>query len=299
MDIKDIFEPELADRVRTDLDMSLYTSFKTGGKADLAVFPESPEELRSFIEAFHKNGIEFITLGNCTNVLVSDEGIRGAVLFTSGLKGLSLEDNIITAMSGSLMSETASFAARHSLSGMEALNGIPGSVGGGVYMNAGAYDGEVKNILVSVDTIDRQGNLKSYAAEETSLSYRHSIFSENGETIVKARFALSEGEEKEIRSRMSDYNARRREKQPLEYPSAGSTFKRPEGYYAGALIEQSGLKGASIGGAMVSEKHCGFIINKGSATSADVKNLIEHVRETVYQHFGVMLEPEIKMIGRI
>ena len=299
MDIKDIFEPELAGRVRTDLDMSLYTSFKTGGKADLAVFPESPEELRSFIEAFHKNGIEFITLGNCTNVLVSDEGIRGAVLFTSGLKGLSLEDNIITAMSGSLMSETASFAARHSLSGMEALNGIPGSVGGGVYMNAGAYDGEVKNILVSVDTIDRQGNLKSYAAEETSLSYRHSIFSENGETIVKARFALSEGEEKEIRSRMSDYNARRREKQPLEYPSAGSTFKRPEGYYAGALIEQSGLKGASIGGAMVSEKHCGFIINKGSATSADVKNLIEHVRETVYQHFGVMLDPEIKMIGRI
>ncbi|MCR4722489.1 MAG: UDP-N-acetylmuramate dehydrogenase [Eubacteriales bacterium] len=279
--------------------MSLYTSFKTGGKADFAVFPESPEELQSFIEAFHKNGIDFITLGNCTNVLVSDEGIRGAVLFTSGLKGLSLEDNIITAMSGSLMSETASFAARHSLSGMEALNGIPGSVGGGVYMNAGAYDGEVKNILVSVDTIDRQGNLKSYAAEETSLSYRHSIFSENGETIIKARFALSEGEEKEIRSRMSDYNARRREKQPLEYPSAGSTFKRPEGYYAGALIEQSGLKGASIGGAMVSEKHCGFIINKGSATSADVKNLIEHVRETVYQHFGVMLEPEIKMIGRI
>ena len=299
MDIKDIFEPELAGRVRTDLDMSLYTSFKTGGKADLAVFPESPEELQSFIEAFHKNGIDFITLGNCTNVLISDEGIRGAVLFTSGLKGLSLEDNIITAMSGSLMSETASFAARHSLSGMEALNGIPGSVGGGVYMNAGAYDGEVKNILESVDTIDRQGNLKSYAAEETSLSYRHSIFSENGETIIKARFALSEGEEKEIRSRMSDYNARRREKQPLEYPSAGSTFKRPEGYYAGALIEQSGLKGASIGGAMVSEKHCGFIINKGSATSADVKNLIEHVRETVYQHFGVMLEPEIKMIGRI
>ncbi|MBR5995349.1 MAG: UDP-N-acetylmuramate dehydrogenase [Eubacteriaceae bacterium] len=299
MDIKDIFEPELAGRVRTDLDMSLYTSFKTGGKADLAVFPESPEELQSFIEAFDKNGIDYITLGNCTNVLVSDEGIRGAVLFTFGLKGLSVEDNVITALSGSLMSETASFAARHSLSGMEALNGIPGSVGGGVYMNAGAYDGEVKNILVSVDAMDRQGNLRRYAAEDASLSYRHSIFSENGETIVRARFALSEGEEKEIRSRMSDYNARRREKQPLEYPSAGSTFKRPEGYYAGALIEQSGLKGASVGGAMVSEKHAGFIINKGSATSADILNLIEHVRETVYQHFGVMLEPEIKMIGRM
>ena len=299
MDIKDIFEPELAGRVRTDLDMSLYTSFKTGGKADLAVFPESSEELQSFVEAFDKNGIDFITLGNCTNVLVSDEGIRGAVLFTSGLKGLSVEDNVITALSGSLMSETASFAARHSLSGMEALNGIPGSVGGGVYMNAGAYDGEVKNILVSVDAMDRQGNLKRYVAEDASLSYRHSIFSENGETIVRARFALSEGEEKEIRSRMSDYNARRREKQPLEYPSAGSTFKRPEGYYAGALIEQSGLKGASVGGAMVSEKHAGFIINKGSATSADILNLIEHVRETVYQHFGVMLEPEIKMIGRM
>ncbi|MBR4395132.1 MAG: UDP-N-acetylmuramate dehydrogenase [Eubacteriaceae bacterium] len=279
--------------------MSLYTSFKTGGKADLAVFPESSEELQSFVEAFDKNGIDFITLGNCTNVLVSDEGIRGAVLFTSGLKGLSVEDNVITALSGSLMSETASFAARHSLSGMEALNGIPGSVGGGVYMNAGAYDGEVKNILVSVDAMDRQGNLKRYVAEDASLSYRHSIFSENGETIVRARFALSEGEEKEIRSRMSDYNARRREKQPLEYPSAGSTFKRPEGYYAGALIEQSGLKGASVGGAMVSEKHAGFIINKGSATSADILNLIEHVRETVYQHFGVMLEPEIKMIGRM
>ena len=299
MDIKDIFEPELAGRVRTDLDMSLYTSFKTGGKADLAVFPESSEELQSFVEAFDKNGIDFITLGNCTNVLVSDEGIRGAVLFTSGLKGLSVEDNVITALSGSLMSETASFAARHSLSGMEALNGIPGSVGGGVYMNAGAYDGEVKNILVSVDAMDRQGNLKRYVAEDASLSYRHSIFSENGETIVRARFALSEGEEKEIRSRMSDYNARRREKQPLEYPSAGSTFKRPEGYYAGALIEQSGLKGVSVGGAMVSEKHAGFIINKGSATSADILNLIEHVRETVYQHFGVMLEPEIKMIGRM
>ena len=299
MDIKDIFEPELAGRVRTDLDMSLYTSFKTGGKADLAVFPESSEELQSFVEAFDKNGIDFITLGNCTNVLVSDEGIRGAVLFTSGLKGLSVEDNVITALSGSLMSETASFAARHSLSGMEALNGIPGSVGGGVYMNAGAYDGEVKNILVSVDAMDRQGNLKRYVAEDASLSYMHSIFSENGETIVRARFALSEGEEKEIRSRMSDYNARRREKQPLEYPSAGSTFKRPEGYYAGALIEQSGLKGVSVGGAMVSEKHAGFIINKGSATSADILNLIEHVRETVYQHFGVMLEPEIKMIGRM
>ncbi|NLW71066.1 MAG: UDP-N-acetylmuramate dehydrogenase [Eubacteriaceae bacterium] len=286
----------LPGKVRAGELMSKYTSFKTGGPADIALFPSCEEDLRTSMEL--TEGMPRVILGNCTNVLVGDGGIEGAVIFTGGIKGITSEGNVITSHCGNLLSETANFAASLSLSGMEGLSGIPGSVGGGVYMNAGAYDYEIKDVVSLVRAMDENGTVTGFCAPLLDFGYRRSVFNENNMVILSAEFTLKEGKEEEIRAEMRELNARRRDKQPLEYPSAGSTFKRPEGYYAGELIEKSGLKGFAIGGACVSEKHAGFVINKGGATSKDILDLIEHIRGEVSRKFSVSLQPEIKMIGR-
>lgn len=277
--------------------MSEHTTFRTGGIASYAAFPKSIEELRLLLEKLNEYEKNYIVLGNCSNVLVSDKGIKDMVIFLGELKGVNVSENKIESLSGNMMSEVAKIAMRNSLTGMEFLSGIPGCIGGGVYMNAGAYSGEIKDIIESVKCMDKFGNIKVYDKTEAQFSYRKSIFSENDDIIIGATFILRKGNEDEIRNKMNELNKSRREKQPLNYPNAGSTFKRPVDNFAGKLIEDAGLKGYSIGGAMVSEKHCGFLINYDNASSSDIYALIKYVQKVVNDKFGVLLEPEIKLIG--
>jgi UDP-N-acetylmuramate dehydrogenase len=234
-------------------------------------------------------------LGGGSNLLVSDAGVRGAVLSVSGGE-MSVEGNILRADAGCRKAAVAVLAEQRGLAGLEFFHGIPGLVGGGISMNAGAYGGEIGAVTRNVTACDREGNVREFAAPELDFSYRHSIFRNRRDlTILSAEFKLTPGEPAEIRTRMDDLMNRRREKQPLEYPSAGSTFRRPEGYFAGKLIEDAGLKGFSIGGAAVSEKHAGFVINRGGATANDVRRLVEHIQNTVLHAFGVELKCEIEM----
>ncbi|MBQ3114782.1 MAG: UDP-N-acetylmuramate dehydrogenase [Clostridia bacterium] len=273
--------------------MSNHTSFKIGGPASVVVVPDTIEDLCEIIKALKDT--KYTVMGNGTNLLVSDKGFDGTVVkISGGLNEISVSDTVITAGAGALLSKVGAVAKQNSLSGFEFASGIPGTVGGAVFMNAGAYGGEMKDIVVSSTYVDSQGNTGEIT--EHNFGYRTSIYKGTDKYVVSAKFKLEKGDSKEIADKMLDLAHRRAEKQPLEYPSAGSVFKRPEGYFAGALIEQAGLKGKQIGGACVSEKHSGFIINKGGATCDDVLKLIDFVRETVEKQFGVTLEQEIRLL---
>ena len=278
--------------------MAKHTTFRVGGNADMYVSVKSVRELSSLIKLARETDTPFLVIGNGSNILVKDKGIRGLVIeIGSGMSDFELKGNKIYAQAGVLISKLASLALNNSLSGMEEISGIPGTLGGGIYMNAGAYGGELKNIIKTVTYIDEYGEEKTVTADECGFGYRKSIFTNGGKYIVSAVLELEEGDKTEISEKMADYAKRRREKQPLSLPSAGSTFKRPEGYFAGALIQESGLKGYKSGGAMISDLHAGFVVNYDNATSQDILDVIKHTQETVLDKFGVMLETEVKIIG--
>ncbi len=281
-----------------------HCSFRTGGNADLYICAETTEALAAAIKTVKEADLPYYILGRGTNVLIGDKGFRGCVITMSAnaagkseLSRIEVEGNTITAGAGVSMAALAAAACEHGLAGLECAAGIPGSVGGGLVMNAGAYGGELKDVVTSVRVLEEDGQVRNYDAESMEFGYRTSILKKNKGVAVEACFALSPDATEEIRKRMSELAAKRSEKQPLEYPSAGSTFKRPEGYFAGKLIEDAGLRGFSVGGAQVSEKHCGFVINKKEATSADVRNLIEEVQKKVYESSGVRLEKEVIFLG--
>jgi UDP-N-acetylmuramate dehydrogenase len=278
--------------------LSKHTYFKIGGAADIIIYPNSVDDVISII-GLCKN-INFYFLGNGSNILVSDSGFKGVIIKTEKLNTVSLdENNMISAGAGALLSKASTFAYHHSLSGLEFAFGIPGSVGGAVFMNAGAYDGEMKDIVFSTTYIDEKRVIKTVLNKEHDFSYRKSIFKENKGFILSTKLLLHNGNKATIKAKMDEFKKRRIEKQPLEYPSAGSVFKRPEGHYAGKLIEDAGLKGYKIGGAMVSDKHSGFIINIGNAKCADVLALIDTITDTVYEKFNVQLECEILKLGEL
>ncbi len=278
--------------------MKLHTSFKIGGEADLFVTVRSTEELREVILKAKSLGIPYFILGKGSNLLVSDKGIEGIVISLSMLDGISVNDDRITAGAGATLAAVCNAALEHCLSGLEFAFGIPGTVGGAIYMNAGAYGGEMSQVAVCAEYITEDGEIKTVSIEDMELGYRTSIFKKGGMTVTSVSFKLKKGEKQEIKGKMCDFIERRKSKQPLEYPSAGSTFKRPEGYFAGALIEQNGLKGKSVGAAQVSEKHAGFVINTGNATCSEVLELIEEIRKTVKANDNVELETEVIFVGR-
>lgn len=275
--------------------MSLNTSFKTGGPCAVRLSPDSAEQIKSIIEKANELCVPFTVLGNGTNVLVPDEGIEKAVIVIGDKSShISLEgEDTVCFSAGTNLASLCRFALEHSLSGLEFAFGIPGTCGGAIYMNAGAYGGEIRDILTEVTHLTPSAETETVSAQDLALSYRHSAYKNNGCVILFAKVKLKKDTRENIKSRMDDFLNRRKSKQPLEYPSAGSTFKRPEGHFAGALIEQCNLKGKTVGGAQVSEKHAGFVINKGGATSSDILNLIDLIRQTVKSQTGVTLEPEV------
>ncbi len=287
-----------ADAVRRQEPMHLHTSFRIGGPADWFVEAVSPEQVREVTALCRQEGVPLTVIGNGTNLLVSDRGIRGAVLrIGAGLAQVSVKGREITAGAGVLLSRLARAAQEAGLSGLAFAGGIPGSLGGGVCMNAGAYGGELVQVLTGVTWLLPDGTLETVPAGRLELGYRTSVCQKNGAVVLEAQMALSPGDPSEIAAQMDDLSRRRREKQPLEYPSAGSAFKRPAGHFAGQLIEEAGLKGFAVGGAAVSEKHAGFVINTGGATARDVRDLLEAVADRVEKRSGIRLEPEIRMIG--
>lgn len=283
--------------IEIDSLMKNHTSFKIGGPVDILVNPESFEEVVEVVKLCKKDGVPCYIIGNGTNLLVKDGGIRGVVVKLSKLDKIKLQGTKIIAESGALLKDVSDFALENSLTGFEFACGIPGSIGGAVTMNAGAYNGEISYVIESAKIIDSDGNIKVLSKEELELGYRISSILKYGYTVLEVTFNLEKGEYSKIKERIDDLSARRTEKQPLEYASAGSTFKRPEGYFAAKLIEDTGLKGISIGDAQVSEKHSGFIINKGNATAQDILDLIKIVQTKVKEKFGVELSTEVRIIG--
>ncbi|MDI6600531.1 MAG: UDP-N-acetylmuramate dehydrogenase [Thermoanaerobacteraceae bacterium] len=286
------------ENIMRDEPMSRHTSFKIGGPADLYAVPQSKEEFINVLKVLTIHDYPYIIIGRGTDLLVRDGGIRGAVVDTTALNSIKVDENKIIAEAGASLKDVCDTALGNSLAGIEFACGIPGTVGGAVYMNAGAYGGEIKDVLEWCKVVDRK-DIKQYILynNEMEFEYRTSIVQKKGFIVLEACFALKKGEKDAIKFTMDDLNRRRQEKQPLEYPSAGSVFKRPPGYYAGKLIEDSGLRGVRVGDAQVSEKHTGFIINLGNATASDVIRLIELVQKTVKEKFGVDMYPEIKIIG--
>ncbi len=279
--------------------MKNHTTFRIGGPADILVKPSDIEQIKNVCMACRTENEPYMIIGNGSNVLVSDDGIRGVViLLLDNYDRIRVENDIITAQAGARLSKIGAAALRGSLTGFEFACGIPGTLGGACIMNAGAYGGEMKDILLGVTAMDKDGNIREYEPHEMQLGYRTSRFAREGLIVLEAKMQLQKGNQSEIEAYMKDLAARRREKQPLEYPSAGSTFKRPEGYFAGKLIMDAGLRGYSVGDACVSEKHCGFVVNKGAATAEDVCTLMKNVSEKVKAEFGVELEPEVRIIGR-
>ena len=300
-----------------DEPMKKHTTFRIGGNADMFVSP-AIEEIPEIVALAKSHDIPVTIIGNGSNLLVGDKGIRGLVLsIGKGADGvevspvektaegvdlvqmsMDIERKVrISVGAGALLSKVAAEAARNSLTGFEFAAGIPGTIGGAVVMNAGAYGGEIKDVLVSARVLAPNGDILTLTRDELDLSYRHSCIPEKGYIVLEAVLELEKGDEAQIRAAMEDYRGRRIDKQPLEYPSAGSTFKRPEGYFAGKLIQDADLRGYQVGGAQVSEKHCGFVINADNATAQDVLTLIEDVKKKVYEEFQVELEPEVKMMG--
>ncbi len=277
--------------------MAKHTSFRIGGNAEIMAFPKNAEQLKDLLTFTTEKQCPYKVLGAGTNVLAPDEGIEGLVIcLKDALDGMELlEGNRIRISAGVTMTRAAVFAASHGLGGFEFAHGIPGTVGGGVYMNAGAYGGEICQICQSVDVLTKDGEFVTYSCQEMDFSYRHSRLEEDGGIVISAVFALQEKNEAEVRSQMQELMKRRSASQPLDLPSAGSAFKRPVGGYAAALIDEAGLKGFQIGGAGVSEKHAGFVVNLGGATAQDVKDLLNSVSQTVFKKSGIRLEPEMRI----
>ena len=282
-------------KAKYDESMANHTTFKIGGNAPLYIEVNKPSQLSQIVKLCKEENVEYFILGNGSNLLVSDKGVDYVVICLKGdFKNISLLDNnTLYCGAGASLASLCREAEKNGLSGLEFAWGIPGTVGGAAYMNAGAYGGEMKDVVYSVHHIDKEGNLGTIKSSDVNFSYRHSIYKENGYIIIGITVKLKLDNKNEIRNRMDDFMDRRKSKQPLEYPSAGSVFKRPEGNYAGTLIEQCGLKGKTIGGAQVSEKHAGFIINIGGATCNDVQQLIELIQSTVKDKTGYILEREI------
>lgn len=278
--------------------MARHTTFRIGGPAAALAVPATEQEAAVCMAFCSEEEIPLLLLGNGSNLLIGDQGFPGLVLQTTGAFGeVIVQGNTLYSGGGALLSTAALAAARNGLSGMEELYGIPGTVGGAVVMNAGAYGKEVKDVLACSRSMDADGTIREYTPKQHEFSYRHSVFQQQERLITWVVFHLKYDKEEPVRARMEELMDRRRSKQPLELPSAGSAFRRPEGHFAGALIEQCGLKGARVGGAMVSQKHAGFIVNAGGATADDVRRLIDQIQQTVLQQTGVTLQTEVKLVG--
>ena len=283
--------------IKNNEPMRAHTSFRIGGGAEVMAFPKTAEELARILKFCRRESVRPAILGAGTNVLSPDEGLPGVVICLKDcLDGMQrLDDTRIRVMAGVTMTRAAVFAANLGLSGMEFAHGIPGTVGGGVYMNAGAYGGEIKDITDTVEIMDFDGNIRVLTGEEMEFSYRHSVLEEKDAIVVSAVFALQRGDRDEVKAKMKELQAKRSASQPLDMPSAGSAFKRPVGGYAAALIDQAGLKGYRVGDAAISTKHAGFAVNLGNATAEDVKNLLKQVSDIVYENSGIRLEPEVRI----
>lgn len=279
--------------------MSSFTSFRAGGKADLLVLPQSEEDLKEILQLLAEDGGRYMVIGNGSNILVKDGGYRGTIVKLGDAFGkIEISGELLTAGCGTLMSSVAHAALEESLTGFEFASGIPGSLGGAVFMNAGAYGGEMAQIIKEVKLLAKDGSREyTLTCQDLQLGYRHSILHETGDVAVSVTLQLAKGDKEAIRSEMKELAARRNEKQPVSLPSAGSFFKRPEGYFAGKLIQDAGLKGMSVGGAQVSPLHSGFIVNTGGASATDIIQLMEIVQASVLDQFGVKLEPEVRIIG--
>lgn len=286
------------EQVKTEEPMKNHTTFRVGGPAEFFVMPRSAEEVKKVINLCRRESFPYYIIGNGSNLLVSDQGYRGVVLqIYKEMSCIEIEENVIVAQAGALLSAIANKALENGLTGFEFAAGIPGTLGGACVMNAGAYGGEMKDVLEEVTVLTEEGEVLIIPKENLELGYRTSIIARKGYIVLEARIQLREGEKEAIKSLMEELKDKRVSKQPLEYPSAGSTFKRPEGYFAGKLIQDAGLRGFSVGGAQVSEKHCGFVINRENATAADVAELMRQVSARVEEEFGVKLEPEVKRLG--
>lgn len=283
--------------IKIDEKLSEYVNFKVGGPADILLIPNSKEQVIKSIKICNENNIPFYLIGNGSNILVRDGGFRGVVLSLKNVKNIYVDGEKIEAECGVMLKEVSDKAIENSLTGFEFACGIPGTIGGAVFMNAGAYDGEISKVIESAEVIDENCNIIRLSREELDFGYRSSLVMKKGYTVLSAVFKLEKGQVKTIKELIEDLTNKRESKQPLEYPSAGSTFKRPTGYFAGKLIQDAGLKGYSIGGAAVSEKHSGFVINKGNATAKDITDLIKHIQDEVKKQFGVDLHPEVRIIG--
>lgn len=286
------------EKVRIDEPMNRHTTFRIGGPADYFLLPSTAEEVKGILEICKEKEIPYFILGNGSNLLVSDEGYRGAVIQLYRNYGeITVGPRTIRASAGALLSQIAAAAKNASLAGFEFAGGIPGTLGGAVVMNAGAYGGEMKDVLKEVTVMTKEGEIVTIPAGELEMGYRTSLIKRTGYIVLEAVIELDTGDQEEIKERMRELTEQRVSKQPLEYPSAGSTFKRPLGHFAGKLIMDAGLSGYQVGGAQVSEKHCGFVINRGNATAADVRTLMQDVQDKVKEQFDVVLEPEVKFLG--
>lgn len=287
------------ENVLVNENMRNHTTFKVGGPADIFVKPKDKKEAAEIVRLLLENKIPYYVIGNGSNLLVSDKGYRGCIICMSeGMDFIEIDGNIITAGAGAILSKVCNMAMESSLSGLVFASGIPGSVGGAIYMNAGAYGGEMKDVVKEVELLNSAtGEIKIVPGADMGFAYRTSIVRNSPYIVLSAKFELMSADREEIKSQMNELSAKRREKQPLEYPSAGSTFKRPEGYFAGKLIEDANLKGYRVGGACVSQKHSGFVVNDNNATCEDIITLIRDVRRIVNEKFGVLLEPEVCMLG--
>ena len=294
---------ELCDELGKDIvfkneKMSEYTTFRIGGPCDVMMKPKKAEDILTAIDICTQLHVPYTVIGNGSNLLVSDEGIEGLVIvIAENMSNVCIDGNIITAQAGASLARVSREAQKAALTGLEFAAGIPGTVGGGTAMNAGAYNGEIKNVLKSVKVIEN-GKIKEYSKDQLHMGYRNTDILKYEWIVCEAQFELANGNSEDILAMMNDFNHRRREKQPLSLPSAGSTFKRPEGYFAGKLIQDAGLMGYCSGGAGVSTLHAGFVVNNGGATFEDVCNVIRHVQKTVFEKFGVNLETEVRIIGR-
>lgn len=284
-------------KVLIDEPLSKYTNTKTGGPADLLAFPRQVDELKRMIVEAKKLALSVTVIGNASNLIVRDGGIRGLVLILVELNKVSIVDKNVTAEAGASLIDTTEAAYRASLSGLEFAAGIPGSVGGAIFMNAGAYGGEISEVADSVTILTRNGEIRVYQNGDLDFGYRHSRIQDENDIVLSANFKLQSGDKKDIREKMDDFNFLRASKQPLEYPSCGSVFKRPKGHFTGKLIHDAGLQGFRIGGAQVSLKHAGFIVNIGFATASDYLAVIKHIQKTIYAKFQVQLETEVRIIG--
>jgi UDP-N-acetylmuramate dehydrogenase len=293
-----LFKDKKFGKILFDEPMKNHTSFKIGGPADVLIIPEREEEIVNAIRFCRENQIKYFIMGNGSNLLVKDTGIRGVVIkVANGFDRIEVIGERVICQSGALLSKVAKYALKHSLTGFEFASGIPGTIGGAIAMNAGAYGGEMKDVVSKVKAIDRNNNIVEFTNADMNFRYRGSLVGDENLIVLGVELNLQKGDYSSIEAKMKDLTERRVSKQPLEYPSAGSTFKRPEGYFAGKLIEDAGLRGVRYGDAQVSEKHCGFVINVGEATFEHVITLIRMIQKVVYDKFNVKLEPEVKIIG--